>query len=134
MFSLRCSTSIQNPINGITIPIISQSYGACEPGFPTATLNTIESLLAQANSQGQTVVLAAGDTGAADCDSSNTQTITSATQGLAVDYPGSSAYVTDLGGSEFMGDGTAAESADRRRHILEREWQRQCQRRFDHFG
>jgi len=98
---------IQNPINGITVPIISQSYGACEPGFPTATLNMIESLLAQANSQGQTVVLAAGDTGAADCDSSNTQTITSATQGLAVDYPGSSAYVTDLGGSEFMGDGTA---------------------------
>ncbi|HET6220354.1 MAG TPA: S53 family peptidase, partial [Acidobacteriaceae bacterium] len=98
---------IQNPINGITIPIISQSYGACEPGFASSDLSTIESLLAQANSQGQTVLLAAGDTGAADCDSSDTQTITSATEGLAVDYPGSSAYVTDLGGSEFMGDGTA---------------------------
>ena len=33
--------------------------------------------------------------------------ITSATHGLAVNYPASSAYVTGLGGSEFMGDGTA---------------------------
>jgi len=96
--------AIQNPINGITVPIISQSYGACEAGFNTGDLNEIEGWLAQANSQGQTVVLAAGDTGAADCDDSG---VTVATQGLAVDYPGSSAYVTDAGGSEFMGDGTA---------------------------
>ncbi len=96
--------AIQNPINGITIPIISQSYGACESGFSTADQNTIEGWLKQANSQGQTVVLAAGDSGAADCDDSG---VTSATQGLAVDYPGSSAYVTAAGGSEFMGDGTA---------------------------
>jgi hypothetical protein len=60
--------------------------------------------LKQANSQGQTVILASGDTGAADCDDTG---VTSATQGLAVDYPGSSVYVTAAGGSEFMGDGTA---------------------------
>ena len=100
--------AIQNTINGITVPIISQSYGACEASYETAAITATESLLEQANSQGQTVVLAAGDTGAADCDDSSTQTITSATQGLAVDYPGSSAYVTDAGGTEFMGDGTAA--------------------------
>ena len=100
--------AIQNTINGITVPIISQSYGACEAAYTSAAIGATEGFLAQANSQGQTVVLAAGDTGAADCDDSSTQTITSATQGLAVDYPGSSSYVTDLGGSEFMGDGTAA--------------------------
>ncbi len=100
--------TIQNAINGVTIPIISQSYGACEAAYPTSELNELESVLQQANGQGQTVILAAGDSGAADCDGSTaTDTITSATQGLAVDYPGSSAYVTDLGGSEFMGDGTA---------------------------
>jgi hypothetical protein len=98
--------AIQNKINGITIPIISQSYGACEPQVPTANLATYESWLAQANSQGQTVMLAAGDTGAADCDNSNPPE-QEATQGLAVDYPGSSVYVTAAGGSEFMGDGTA---------------------------
>jgi hypothetical protein len=96
--------AIQNQINGITIPIISQSYGACESGVSTANLTTIEGWLAQANSQGQTVVLASGDTGAADCDDSME---TVAVQGLAVDYPGSSVYVTDAGGSEFTGDGSA---------------------------
>jgi hypothetical protein len=98
------SYAILNPINGITIPIISQSYGACEADVSTGDQTTIEGWLKQANSQGQTVVLAAGDSGAADCDGS---TVASATMGLAVDYPGSSAYVTDAGGSEFMGDGTA---------------------------
>ncbi len=66
---------------------------------------------------------AAGDDGAADCDEQtnpNAPPITSATQGLQVDYPGSSAYVTSMGGSEFMGDGTAAKSFDRRRPVLER--------------
>ncbi len=96
--------AIQNPINGITIPIISQSYGTCEANVSTSNLTTIEGWLAQANSQGQTVVLASGDSGATDCDDSG---VTSATQGLAVDYPGSSQYVTAAGGSEFMGDGTA---------------------------
>jgi hypothetical protein len=98
--------AIQNQINGITIPIISQSYGACEANVATADLTTFEGWLAQANSQGQTVVSASGDTGAADCDNSSTPE-TVAIQGLAVDYPGSSVYVTAAGGSEFMGDGTA---------------------------
>jgi subtilase family serine protease len=99
---------ITNQIGGITIPIISQSYGACEPNVSSSNLTTIEAWLAQANSQGQTVVLAAGDTGAADCDESSGNTvIQEATQGLQVDYPGSSVYVTDAGGSEFMNDGTA---------------------------
>jgi hypothetical protein len=96
--------AIQSPVNGITIPIISQSYGACEPVIVSSDLTTIEGWLKQANSQGQTVVLASGDSGAADCDDTG---VTSATQGLAVDYPGSSVYVTAAGGSEFTGDGTA---------------------------
>jgi Pro-kumamolisin, activation domain/Bacterial Ig-like domain (group 3) len=96
---------IQNPINGITIPIISQSYGACEASYTTSDLNSIETQLQQANAQGQTVILAAGDTGAADCDDNTSEV--AATQGLAVDYPGSSPYVTDVGGTEFMGDGTS---------------------------
>jgi subtilase family serine protease len=98
------SYAIQNPVLGITIPIISQSYGTCEANVSTGNQITIEGWLKQANSQGQTVVLASGDSGAADCDDGG---VVSATQGLAVDYPGSSVYVTAAGGSEFMGDGTA---------------------------
>jgi hypothetical protein len=102
--------AIQNAINGITVPIISQSYGNCEAGYLTSDLTTIEAELQQANAQGQTLLFPAGDSGAADCDGGGTANnpIISATQGLAVDYPGSSVYSTSLGGSEFMGDGTAA--------------------------
>ncbi len=102
--------AIQFPVNGITLPIISQSYGICESALSTSDWMSIEAFLAQSNTQGQTIFLAAGDTGAADCDNSSNPNspIISATQGLAVDYPGSSVYVTDVGGTEFMGDGTAA--------------------------
>jgi subtilase family serine protease len=102
--------AVQNTINGITIPILSQSYGACEAAYTTFTaeLTATEALLEQANTQGQTVMLASGDRGAADCDSGGTTPIQSATHGLAVDYPGSSVYATSVGGSEFTGDGTAA--------------------------
>ena len=60
--------AIQNPINGITVPIISQSYGLCEAGLTTGDQHQIEGWLPQANSQGQTVIAPAGDSGAADCD------------------------------------------------------------------
>jgi subtilase family serine protease len=99
--------AVQNTINGITIPILSQSYGGCEASQSTSYLNSEEAILAQANAQGQTVFMPGGDNGAADCDSgSATVTVTSAVNGLAVDYPGSSVYSTSVGGSEFMGDGT----------------------------
>jgi subtilase family serine protease len=100
---------IQNPINGIVVPIISQSYGSCESNYATSEVNQIEGYLAQANTQGQTVFFAAGDTGAADCDESTNPNSpdVSATGGLAVDYPGSSVYATSVGGTEFMGDGTS---------------------------
>jgi hypothetical protein len=102
--------AIANKINGVQLPILSVSYGNCEPNYPSAQLASYEASFQQANAQGQTVLAAAGDDGAADCDeqtNSNAPPITSATQGLQVDYPGSSAYVTSMGGSEFMGDGTA---------------------------
>jgi len=86
--------------NSVLLPIISISYGLCELGAqqlqaPTSLTN-MESALQQAASQGQTVIVAAGDNGAADCDTGSIST-----QGLAVDYPGSSAYVTDIGGTTF---------------------------------
>jgi subtilase family serine protease len=103
--------AIENKINGLQIPILSISYGGCEPSWTSADLSSMEASFQQANAQGQTVLAAAGDNGAADCDEQtnpNGPPIISATQGLQVDYPASSAYVTGMGGSEFNGDGTAA--------------------------
>ena len=103
--------AIENKINGLQIPILSISYGDCEPDWTSADLSSMEASFQQANAQGQTVLSAAGDNGAADCDQQtnpNGPPVISATQGLQVDYPASSAYVTGMGGSEFTGDGTAA--------------------------
>ncbi len=91
--------AIQNQVNGITIPILSVSYGDCEPDMATSDVTYIEQLGRQANAQGQTLVGAGGDSGATDCD-----TGTVATKGLQVDYPASSAYWTGVGGTEFYGD------------------------------
>jgi hypothetical protein len=98
--------AIQNQINSLSIPILTMSYAGCEPAFSQSDITTAEAVFQQANLQGQTVINSAGDAGAAACDDES-ETVTSATQGLAVNYPASSAYVTGLGGTEFMGDGTA---------------------------
>jgi hypothetical protein len=93
--------AFQYAIDNKTAPVISISYGDCEANWGNSNLDALGQLGAQANSQGQTIVAAAGDSGAADCDSSETSTITIATHGLAVDAPASLPYVTGMGGSEF---------------------------------
>jgi subtilase family serine protease len=82
-------------------PIVTTSYGNCEAAWGVTYLNSLNQLFKQANAQGQTVLAAAADVGAADCDAG-----TSATEGLAVDFPASSPYVTGLGGTMFN-EGTA---------------------------
>jgi hypothetical protein len=96
---------VTNQTTPISVPILTMSYAACEPSYPVAEYQSLEVSFQQANVQGQTVLNAAGDSGAAACDDES-ETVTAATQGLAVNYPASSAYVTGVGGSEFMGDGT----------------------------
>jgi len=85
-------------------PIVTTSYGGCEPVWGTTDLAQLAALFKQAAAQGQTVVAASGDDGAADCDLGP-----SASQGLTVDFPGSSPYVTSLGGTQLNdGSGTGA--------------------------
>jgi len=91
--------SLTYAIDNKVAPIITISYGLCETGWGTAMLSSYNSLLAQANAQGQTVVSSAGDAGATDCDSEGL-----ATEGLNVDFPSSSPYVTSAGGNMFSGD------------------------------
>lgn len=89
-------------IENDTAPILSISYGDCEADYSSSDISTMESYLKQASAQGQALVASSGDTGAADCDySTSTALVTSASHGLAVDYPASSAYATGVGGSTF---------------------------------
>ena len=99
--------SMQYAIDVNVAPIITTSYGNCEAAWGSTDLNTENQLFQRANTQGQTILAAAGDSGATDCDSSSEA---SATEGLAVDFPASSPYVTALGGTGFSGDAAATGS------------------------
>jgi subtilase family serine protease len=99
--------SLQYAVEKDLAPVISISYGGCEAEFAgSSEIQMLEQSLEQANSQGQTVFAASGDGGSADCDTgtnSNGQPV-AASNGLAVDYPPSSQYVTGVGGTSFSGD------------------------------
>jgi subtilase family serine protease len=101
------NNSMTYAIDQNVAPIITMSYGDCEAAQGSSVLNAFNQLFKQANAQGQTILAAAGDTGATDCDS-NTESY--ATEGLAVDFPGSSPYVTSMGGTMFNGDAEAVGS------------------------
>jgi subtilase family serine protease len=101
VYSTDVWTSIEYAIDEAIAPIISTSYGYCEPqnsSSPPSTPAYFESLAQQANSMGITWLAASGDTGAADCDVPLEQL---ASQGLAVDLPASVPEVTGVGGTEF---------------------------------
>lgn len=96
-------TSLTYAIDNNVAPVVTISYGACEAETGLTEINALDALFMVANSQGMTVVAPSGDDGAADCDSGNG----AARYGLAVDFPGSSPYVTSAGGTEFSeGTGT----------------------------
>ncbi len=84
-------------------PIATISYGGCESGFGSSDITSYNQLFRQAAAQGQTIAGPAGDSGATDCDAQTSV----ASQGLAVDFPASSPYVTGVGGTMFdEGSGT----------------------------
>jgi subtilase family serine protease len=91
--------------------IISISYGSCEAVF-SSYFTYYDPFLQQAAAQGQSVIASSGDNGSDACYEYNgsypiymqtsTVTLTTAQQSaLSVSWPGSSAYATSLGGSEF---------------------------------
>ena len=95
--------SLVDIIDNKLAPIASISYGDCESGTGASEINTLNQAFMQANAEGITVLGPAGDSGATDCD----YQVTTATQGLAVDFPASSPYVTGLGGTMFNEGGAS---------------------------
>jgi len=84
-------------------PIVSVSYGLCEPQETLSDFNAQTSLFEQANAQGMTIIASSGDSGATACDQGVTEM--AATLGLAVNFPASSPYVTGIGGTTFNDSG-----------------------------
>lgn len=77
--------------------VISISLGICEGTFSASSyLVASENALAVAAAQGQTVLVASGDSGAYECTDAYGNPI------LSVSYPASSAYVTAVGGTALL--------------------------------
>jgi subtilase family serine protease len=95
--------SLQYAVDTDIAPIISMSYGGCEPDLSSSDYSTLESIMQQGASQGQSIIVASGDMGSTACyaDLTTNSTPTSEEEELAVNYPASSAYATALGGTEF---------------------------------
>ena len=93
--------SMKYAISQNLAPIISMSYGLCEPVLGQLQYNDLNKFLSQAAAQGQTVIAASGDGGSADC-AGLTNATTAQQQQLSVDFPASSQYVTGMGGTEFL--------------------------------
>jgi hypothetical protein len=81
-------------------PVMSVSYGTCEAELGAGGNVFHSTLWEQAAAQGITVVVAAGDSGSAACDST-TQGETAAQYGLAVSGLASTPFNVAVGGTDF---------------------------------
>jgi pseudomonalisin len=79
-------------------PILTMSFGLCEAELGSSGNAFINSLWEQAAAEGITVLVSAGDSGAAGCDSASA---TRATHGRAVNGLCSTPYSVCVGGTEF---------------------------------
>jgi hypothetical protein len=87
-------------------PIMSESYGACEPELGNSGNIFYNTLWEQGAAQGITVIIAAGDNGSAACDDPSTET--AAQYGLFVDGTASTPFNVAVGGTDFNDVGSAA--------------------------
>ena len=101
--------AVQYAIDNKLAPVLSSSYGQCEPLTGQAEALTFQAWAQQGNAQGITWVAASGDSGAADCYDSSTSTQGGSGGDFveSVDLPAAIPEVTGVGGTEFNeGSGT----------------------------
>ncbi len=91
--------ALENLINSSSNPpaIMSISYGQCETVNGATANAAYNSAYQQAVTEGVSVFVAAGDSGAAGCDNS----VSEATQGIAVNAFASTPYNVAVGGTDF---------------------------------
>ncbi len=97
VYATDVMTAAKYAVDQNLAPVLSMSYGQCEPETSTSDALTLQSWAKQANAQGMTWFAASGDAGAADCSGGSSRTANS----LAVDLPAGIPEVTGVGGTEF---------------------------------
>ncbi len=83
-----------------TAKVISTSWGLCDLDAATSTMDSENIIFEEAAAQGQTVLAAAGDSGAYDCSSTSPNAAA-----LSVDDPAGQPFVTGVGGTTMTGLG-----------------------------
>ena len=91
--------AVENMINASSQPpaIMSVSYTACEAANGSSSNAAFNSAYQQAVSEGVSVFVAAGDSGASTCDNN----VSAATHGISVNGLGSSPFNVSVGGTDF---------------------------------
>lgn len=106
------STAVYRQIvNENRAKVISVSWGLCELNTPTSTQDAENLVFQQAAAQGQTIVVASGDSGSTGCfvpdeNGNPTPGVPNQNQ-LAADFPSSSPYVLSVGGTTMQGSVSA---------------------------
>ena len=99
VYSPSVETSVMYAIDQKLAPVISFSYAGCEPNESSSGEQTVQALAQQANAEGITWLVSAGDDGSAMCD-----TTWPVTHGLAVSVEAATPEITGVGGTEFPND------------------------------
>jgi len=95
VYSTNVRNSAQYAVDQNLAPVITLSYGSCEP----ATTAAFRSVAQQANAQGITWLACTGDSGAGGCEKQGV--LPQAAKGRAVWFPASIPEITAVGGTEF---------------------------------
>jgi len=91
-------------------PIITVSYGSCETLLSSSDYTSLNGILQQGAAQGQSIIVASGDSGSSGCYPWDSLTSAQRTA-LAVSFPASSQYATAVGGTQFTDAAVASGSS-----------------------
>ncbi|MGA7157380.1 MAG: Ig-like domain repeat protein [Acidobacteriaceae bacterium] len=92
-------SALEYVVDNDLAPVISISYALCEPSADTFYFQYMDETMEQAASQGQTIVVAAGDDGSVSCEEGGVDSSQEFVP--AVNYPASSPWVVGMGGTAF---------------------------------
>ena len=86
-------------------PVMTESFGGCEFGVPSAEAQAISAMAEQAAAQGITYIVSSGDSGAEGCDNQGESV---ATGPISVNVLASTPFTVAVGGTQFNENGQAS--------------------------
>ena len=111
VYAVDVMDAVHSAIDQDLAPVISLSYGSCEPENQLSDGQTFQSWAQQGNAEGITWFNASGDNGAADCYTGDNTVPQAVQETASVDLPASVPEITGVGGTQFVDTGGSYWSA-----------------------